>query len=524
MNNKFKHRISKHISLESLYEGFKKHLDIEDNLRIFFSAKFGSGKSYFLQDFFESYEEEYEVIKLFPVNYSTASNKDIFDLIKFDILFYLMNHHSDKINQVKLSKFVQIQWFISGKLKLNQLGFNLDILSTAVDLESIKSNFPFWSNAIPILYKVYKTAKDEYSNFFKENKDDFDKVDDFLENITIEFPEYGDKDPIVSIIKETICRINSEGEHKQIVLLIDDLDRLDPEHLFRILNVFGNHLSLSSENKISYLNENKFGFQKIVLVGDINNVQSIFWHRYGSSTDFEGYFSKYFSKCVYSFNFQPLIVEKSIETEITKLKSNKLFDSKFFPKFSNNHGEVDKNFEVILAKLFLKLYSEGQISLRAIQQKDSKFWSKSNEYYPEGTVYSSIAFNVVNYFCWLFDTKASFLKAIDNCTDFSINNSHINSFTNPYNQLFEDLIIYQAKRINNSYELNDTHKDKSSHQLNVDVLQSSNISVLIFRIEISFSSRVTKDLRYLRTDGTDYYPIPQISFKSLIKKFIEHYF
>ena len=41
--------------------------------------------------------------------------------------------------------------------------------------------------------------------------------------------------------------------------------------------------------------DNKFGFDYIIIVGDINNIKSIFYHRYGKDTEFQGYFDRFFS-------------------------------------------------------------------------------------------------------------------------------------------------------------------------------------------------------------------------------------
>jgi len=51
---------------------FSAHLKPKDNLRIIFSGAFGTGKTYFLEEFFKS-KSNYETIHLFPVNYSVAS-------------------------------------------------------------------------------------------------------------------------------------------------------------------------------------------------------------------------------------------------------------------------------------------------------------------------------------------------------------------------------------------------------------------------------------------------------------------
>jgi len=55
---------------------FYQHLSYTD--RTIFSAKFGDGKTFFLNEFFIKYSDEFEVIKLFPVNYQVEDNKDIF--------------------------------------------------------------------------------------------------------------------------------------------------------------------------------------------------------------------------------------------------------------------------------------------------------------------------------------------------------------------------------------------------------------------------------------------------------------
>ena len=57
------------IPISSPAEKFKKVLDTKDNNKIFFSGKFGSGKTYFLNEFFKEKEEEYQVFHLYPSLY-----------------------------------------------------------------------------------------------------------------------------------------------------------------------------------------------------------------------------------------------------------------------------------------------------------------------------------------------------------------------------------------------------------------------------------------------------------------------
>ena len=64
--------------LDNKLDEFKNHLEHAD--RMILSARFGDGKSFFLQKVREDKERfgEYEFITIYPVNYVVASNEDIF--------------------------------------------------------------------------------------------------------------------------------------------------------------------------------------------------------------------------------------------------------------------------------------------------------------------------------------------------------------------------------------------------------------------------------------------------------------
>ena len=83
--------------------------------------------------------------------------------------------------------------------------------------------------------------------------------------------------------------------HQQNVLIVDDLDRLDPEHIFRILNILSVHQDFSNGG-------NKFGFDKIIVVCDLANIKKIYEHKYGEKVDFRGYIEKFYSTSVFKFS------------------------------------------------------------------------------------------------------------------------------------------------------------------------------------------------------------------------------
>lgn len=84
------------------------------------------------------------------------------------------------------------------------------------------------------------------------------------------------------------------------VLIIDDLDRLDPDHMFRIFNIFSAHY-----DKID--DENKFGFEKVIFVCDFENIRKIFHHKYGEDVDFSGYTDKFYTYTPFYFDNNQII-------------------------------------------------------------------------------------------------------------------------------------------------------------------------------------------------------------------------
>lgn len=74
------------IPVDDAIDRFHNHLLSHE--RIVLSAKFGDGKSFFLNGFKKKCANDdnspYEFITLYPVNYQVLENKDIFELIKQD--------------------------------------------------------------------------------------------------------------------------------------------------------------------------------------------------------------------------------------------------------------------------------------------------------------------------------------------------------------------------------------------------------------------------------------------------------
>ena len=99
-----------------------------------------------------------------------------------------------------------------------------------------------------------------------------------------------------------------EHPDKKIVLIIEDMDRMDPAHLFRILNVFSAHIDYNYRfgvNSNQPFVGNKFGLDKVVFVMSYENTEHIFHHLYGEGADFNGYISKFCSSNIFDYSHSP---------------------------------------------------------------------------------------------------------------------------------------------------------------------------------------------------------------------------
>ena len=278
------------INHSEIERDFLDHVGLKENNRIFFTAPFGSGKSTFLQEIFYN-NENYFTIKLFPVNYSVSANEDVFELIKFDLLIELLGNFKEEINLEKedFSTLLLSQMFVLKELKLTPIIFAI-----------LKQCGKIGKSAVDVIKEVKKQYAD-----FKSEMQDTEEIDifSFLNLIQNQKGNEHEMDSVSTLIKNLVYRIKKNNK-KQSVLIIDDLDRLDPDHTFRLFNIFSAHFKEID-------NTNKFAFDKVIFVCDLENIKKIFQHKYGSDIDFAGYSDKFFSLVPYEFDNRRYIKEKA---------------------------------------------------------------------------------------------------------------------------------------------------------------------------------------------------------------------
>lgn len=318
-----------YIPVDDAMQRFEDHLLSHD--RVVLSAKFGDGKTFFLKKFKEKCmmdaESPFEFITLYPVNYQVLGNKDIFELIKHDVLLQILQAGIIDVkyeitDRMAFEFYVQNHFCTVGESFFEMLkSCGADDMVTKGFLAAFKS------------VNWLKSLKDKVGEFKKE----IDQTA-FLDNYLSTFDENSvyENDIITKIIRDNI-KAYQEKNGKRVVLVIEDMDRLDPAHLFRIMNVFSAHMDYgyrSMQPIDSSLVGNKLGVSNVVFVMHEKNTEALFHHFYGECADYDGYMSKFYNKDIFRFS---LAEEKenyalaliSEETGLGEERINEYFDKGF---------------------------------------------------------------------------------------------------------------------------------------------------------------------------------------------------
>ncbi len=338
------------INISGKLNDFAQYLETTD--RIILSAKFGDGKTYLLNELRkdEAMQNKYEFFTIYPVNYSVAKNEDVFEYIKRDIIVQL--------HERKLLENIDLNALFASVL-------------TSDDFTSVVS---FLLSFVPMgefYNKVYHKFL-EIKNKYDEKKHTADK---YLSKFANTAGCIHEEDGYTKLIKKAIEWISQDHslngkvkKAKKPVLIIEDLDRLDPKHLFRILNVVSAHIDDSDRPDIV---GNKFGFSNIVLVMDYDVTKHIFHHFYGAEACYEGYMSKFLSREPFRYSIKYIMI-RAFETQLgEKLGIQNLW--KFFTRFRER-----------LAESSLR-------DLHKLTQFETKFYIKQEEYiYSGGSMSTSL--------------------------------------------------------------------------------------------------------------------------------------
>lgn len=334
------------IPIDTVKGDFKSFLDTEKNSRVFFSGRFGIGKTYFLNEFFNSNKDDFEVFHLYPVNYQISSNEDILELVKYDLLIELLKKNKEifqekEVKGIKDSTLLFYSWCKDRYTLNSTLQF---LVSTPFSELAIDPSLSFLSKLGKPLKDLLEIDKEfqEFKNTYKAGEKG--KVETYMQAIRDRAAT--ETDFLSYLLKQ---KINTQKGIKKSVLILDDLDRVDPEHIFRILNV----LSFYFENE----HGNKFGFDVVIAVADLTNIKNIFYHRYGQNSDFSGYIDKYFTINPYYFDNKKAILD-TIDEIVRKIKNEE-------PGLSRAIGDSGY-IKIFLEHIFSRTIDAETVNLREL--------------------------------------------------------------------------------------------------------------------------------------------------------------
>ena len=284
------------IPIDNRITAFTNHL--YSHPRTILSARYGDGKSFFLSKFIKEKKSRFVSIVLHPINYQVMENKDIFELIKRDILFQILKEGIIE-NDYTLTDSQMLTLYLQNNV-LSVAEMIVPYLSAIgcdeVVTKSVLSGFAG--------LQLFKKLKEKFKEFKRDNSLD-ETLTSFVDKI--ETSLIYENDIISRIISANIELYKKKHPRKKIVLIIEDLDRMDPAHLFRIMNIFSAHIDYSYKYFVKPDKDmvgNKFGFDNVVFVLDYQNTKKIFNHFYGENTNFKGYIDKFCSNGHFEYSLK----------------------------------------------------------------------------------------------------------------------------------------------------------------------------------------------------------------------------
>lgn len=325
------------IDISQNLKDFKHKLESEP--RVVLSAGFGDGKSYFLKKFQEVYAEEYHFFTIYPAQYVIGTNEAIFEYIKRDILFQIVD-----------KGIVTEEFDLAGMLME---------MAEYVDVSELTSFFVSKPIAA-LLGTVVRQVKGIMNSVNRHKVSGPNYIDSFL---SAKGGLY-EHDAYTCMIRKCFEKMK-EHDGRQIVLIIEDLDRIDPSHIFSILNIFGSHFDRHFVVN-SHEQENKFGVDRLITVMDYDKLEVLYNHQYGEEeeSNFKGYISKYI--CSTPFRY-------SIRSEARRQVTEKIYALYSF----SNQGDI--GMKQRLSQLL------SSLSIRDLE-RIFMFDPEKALRYPEGTI------------------------------------------------------------------------------------------------------------------------------------------
>ena len=158
--------------------------------------------------------------------------------MKRDILIQLLMSGDLVLDDNKYSYIKSIEGFLS-------TNFN-KIINDAISVVAPLLTF-VPKEMIDMLQKNISKFREYHS---KINKSQSDTIEDYINSFTNQTGGIYEFDPISRLIWDLLSDLKKQT-NKKVVLVVEDLDRIDPAHIFRIMNILSAHWDMNdySETK-----------------------------------------------------------------------------------------------------------------------------------------------------------------------------------------------------------------------------------------------------------------------------------
>lgn len=242
--------------IDSFYADFEAKLEASPS--VIFSGKFGSGKTYFLNDYFARNEGRYCKVYTQPSAYYHAADKDPLSYLKYDILMDLLRQTDvSELQGVQLTYFDMLKAMLIPTEGTEGKNSDVTIIGAAVMLllmatvgaelgaeKLIGMTKSAWKSN-ETLQAGLKWLKEKKS---KINEDDETKLEEYLKVLGERRNSLFETTAVNELIQALLIR-QKEGDadegaatNKQTVLIVDDLDRMLPDAALSFLSMLSTHV------------------------------------------------------------------------------------------------------------------------------------------------------------------------------------------------------------------------------------------------------------------------------------------
>lgn len=167
----------KHIETIEKQREFKSYL--EHSPRIVFSAKFGDGKTQFLNEVKQNEEfKDYQFFTIYPVNYVVAENADIFEYVKRDILLQMA--------EMKLLNEIDLDALITSFASFEDFREILSFLVSCLPAGDFINKLIDKGLNIKDKYQEQKATLEKYNTLFRAQRGGLYEVDAYTQLVTSE--------------------------------------------------------------------------------------------------------------------------------------------------------------------------------------------------------------------------------------------------------------------------------------------------------------------------------------------------